>query len=265
MKEPAIFVTGAAGGIGLALLHQISESPQLGNYRIIATDLPSALAPLSPADLPPQVELHPLDVTDQQALTTLVGQLADRYLFLGLAQLAGILDHGPALSRAPGVLRRLTEVNALAVAYTCDVFAALMLEQAAQDPAGSPVPDRSIVTVASNAGNGPRANMAAYGASKAFASHYTRSLGLELGPRGIRCNVVNPGTTFTPMVEKMWQGEDRSATAIEGSPELYRTGIPLGRVAQPADVAAPVTFLLSPAARHITLAELTVDAGATQR
>lgn len=50
-----------------------------------------------------------------------------------------------------------------------------------------------------------------------------------------------------------------------GFPETFKAGIPLGRIADPRDIAGVVTFLLSEAARHVTLQEITVDGGASQR
>ncbi len=52
---------------------------------------------------------------------------------------------------------------------------------------------------------------------------------------------------------------------IDGDPSTYRTGIPLGRIAEPGDIAQAVAFLASDRARHITLQELYVDGGATLR
>ena len=105
--------------------------------------------------------------------------------------------------------------------------------------------------------------MAAYGASKAAATAYLRSLGLELAPHGIRCNVVSPGSTDTPMLRGMWSGDDESPAVIAGDAASFRLGIPLGRIARPEDIAQTVLFLCSDAARHVTLHDLRVDGGAT--
>jgi 2,3-dihydro-2,3-dihydroxybenzoate dehydrogenase len=122
-----------------------------------------------------------------------------------------------------------------------------------------------IVTVASNAAGIPRMDMATYAAAKAAAAHFTRCLGLELAGAGIRCNVVSPGSTDTEMQRSLWTGGANMASTVAGSPEHYKTGIPLGRIADPADVADAVAFLVSDRARHITLHDLYVDGGATLR
>ena len=107
--------------------------------------------------------------------------------------------------------------------------------------------------------------MAAYAASKAAATMFTRCLGLELAPHGIRCNIVAPGSTLTPMQTGMWSDADGAARVIAGVPEAFKTGIPLGKLATPEDVAEAVVFLLSGRAGHITMTDLYVDGGATMR
>ena len=92
---------------------------------------------------------------------------------------------------------------------------------------------------------------------------FTRCLGLELAPAGIRCNIVAPGSTLTAMQTGMWAAGARRV--IAGDPGTFRTGIPLGKLATPEDVADAVVFLASDRAAHITLADLYVDGGATLR
>lgn len=121
----------------------------------------------------------------------------------------------------------------------------------------------SIVTVTSNAAVVPRMGMAAYAASKAASKAYTRCLGLELAPLGIRCNTVSPGSTDTPMLHGLHTGADAAVVSVSGRPDEFRLGIPLGKVAHPRDIAAGVLFLLSDDAGHITLHDLTIDGGAT--
>lgn len=122
----------------------------------------------------------------------------------------------------------------------------------------------AIVVVSSNAGATPRIGMASYGAAKAAVTAWVRTLGLECAAHSVRCNIVSPGSTLTPMLTGMWEpGVDQSAAVITGTLEHYRLGIPLQRLAQPEDIAKACAFLLSPAARHITMHDLRVDGGAT--
>ncbi|MNP57786.1 2,3-dihydro-2,3-dihydroxybenzoate dehydrogenase [compost metagenome] len=105
--------------------------------------------------------------------------------------------------------------------------------------------------------------MAAYAASKAAVTALTKCVGLECAQYGIRCNIVSPGSTDTPMLRALWEHGGSLEETVAGSPEAYRLGIPLGRTARAEDVAEAVLFLASDRARHITMHNLCVDGGAT--
>ncbi len=172
-----------------------------------------------------------------------------------LANVAGVLRTGDVLDAEDADWADCLAVNATGVWNTGRAVGRRMHARRAG----------SIVTVASNAAGVPRAGMAAYAASKAAAVALTRGLGLELAPH-VRCNAVCPGSTDTPMQRSLWPdpGDDGGAgPVIEGSLARHRLGIPLRRIAEPADVAAAVLFLSGPAARQITMQSLTVDGGAT--
>ncbi|CAN7334434.1 2,3-dihydro-2,3-dihydroxybenzoate dehydrogenase [Phenylobacterium sp. LjRoot225] len=121
----------------------------------------------------------------------------------------------------------------------------------------------AVVAIASNAGHVPRVGMTAYCASKAALASLVRCAGLELAPYGVRCNLVSPGSTDTPMLSGMWPDADSAARAVAGSPEQFKLGVPLGKIATPAEVADAVLFLASDRASHITLHDLVIDGGAT--
>jgi NAD(P)-dependent dehydrogenase (short-subunit alcohol dehydrogenase family) len=89
-----------------------------------------------------------------------------------------------------------------------------------------------------------------YYMTKSALQSFTRGLAQELGPRDITANLVQPGSTDTEMNPA--DGE---------SADYQRSLSPLGRFGTPADIAAAVTFLASPAARHITGSIITVDGG----
>ncbi len=110
-----------------------------------------------------------------------------------------------------------------------------------------------IVFLSSTAGQRGEAFHADYAAAKGAVISLAKGLAVELGPRGIRVNVVAPGWVDTPMVAGVLKGEAR---------ERALGGIPLGRIATATDVAGPILFLLSPLARHITGEVLNVNGGA---
>jgi len=111
----------------------------------------------------------------------------------------------------------------------------------------------AIVFVSSTAGQRGEARHSAYAASKGALISYTKSLATELGPRGIRVNCVAPGWVETAMTADALADRDARA-AIERS-------IPLGRIAQPKDVAGAVLFLVSDLAAHVQGEILNVNGG----
>ena len=120
----------------------------------------------------------------------------------------------------------------------------------------------SIVTLSSTSAHGARPNNVDYGVSKLGIDHLTRTLALEYAPANVRVNAVSPGVTATPM----WSQVDRDRGAHLGlAPgELTRktvSQIPMGRVAQPSEIAALVCFLLSDAARYVTGQVIEIDGG----
>lgn len=239
-------VTGAAQGIGAAVVRALRRD----GFRAVASDRNvAALARLS-ADCP-GIEL---DVRDPVAIARAVPEVEEKYGPIEvLVNVAGVLHVGAALDTTDDQWQEVFDVNATGVFRVSRAAGAAMAARGRG----------SIITVASNAAGVPRMKMAAYAASKAAAAHFTRCLGLELAGRGVRCNVVSPGSTDTPMQRRLWDGPDGALMTVRGQPELFRSGIPLGRVADPADVAEAVAFLASERARHITMQDLYVDGGAS--
>ena len=177
---------------------------------------------------------------------------------------AGVLGPGVSVAETePADFDRVFAVNARGTFLVTRAAARVMTAQG-QSQADAPS-DRAITVIASNAAGVPRHGMGVYAASKAAASAVTRSLGLEVAADGIRCNVVNPGSTDTAMQRDYW-GDDPAAgkaRVLGGDLATARLGIPLGRIATADDVAEVVVFLSSPEARHVVLQEIYVDGGAT--
>lgn len=243
-------ISGAGGGIGAATAHALARTGRT----VVVVDVDATAADGVTAKLQVEglrAESRRLDVTDPAAVEQVVGELEDS---LGpiteLVNGAGVLRPATALDTSDDDWAATFATNATGVFTLSRAVARRM----------APRGRGAIVTISSNAAGVPRTGMAAYAASKAAATHFTRCLGLELAPYGIRCNVVSPGSTDTPMLAGLAAGD-----VISGDPAAFRTGIPLGRIAAPADVADAVVFLLSDQARHITMHDLYVDGGATLR
>ncbi len=121
----------------------------------------------------------------------------------------------------------------------------------------------AIVTVASNAAHAPRLGMSAYGASKAALRSLCLTVGLEMAPHGVRCNIVSPGSTDTEMQRSLWKTPESEQQTIDGFPEQFKLGIPLKKIAQPQEIANTILFLASEQASHVVLQDIVVDGGAT--
>ncbi|MFD5139103.1 2,3-dihydro-2,3-dihydroxybenzoate dehydrogenase [Streptomyces sp. NPDC058378] len=248
-------VTGAGRGIGEAVVHALAGR----GARVLATDLDTEGVTALEKTYEGRVTARTLDVTDPAAVEELVEE-AERTLGpLDIAvNVAGVLRVSSVADLSDEEWAATFAVNTHGVFHVSRSVSRRMADRGSG----------SIVTVASNAAGVPRTGMAAYAASKAAAVMFTKCLGLEVAPRGVRCNTVSPGSTLTDMQRGMWTAGDEEAAArrvIEGDPSTYRTGIPLGRIADPCDIADAVAFLVSDRARHITMHDLYVDGGATLR
>ena len=109
-----------------------------------------------------------------------------------------------------------------------------------------------IVLVSSTAGQRGEAFHADYAASKGAMISLVKSLCIELAPRGITVNSVAPGWVDTEMTASVLSGDYRERAA---------RAIPVGRIATADDIAAPIVFLCSPVARHVTGEILNVNGG----
>ncbi|UQX04854.1 2,3-dihydro-2,3-dihydroxybenzoate dehydrogenase [Streptomyces sp. RerS4] len=253
MDGTIALVTGAAGGIGGAVARALGRRGVL----VAAVDrdpehLRRAVEELTAQGV--KATAYPTDVTDSADVEATVERVERELGPIGhLVNAAGVLRLGQAREFSDEDWNATFAVNATGVFHVSRAVVNRMAERARG----------SLVTVASNAAGTPRSDMSAYAASKAAATMFTKSLGLEVARHGIRCNVVAPGSTDTPMLRSMWHDESGPQASIRGNGETFRVGIPLGRLAQPWHIADAVVFLLSDEASHITLHTLTVDGGAT--
>ncbi len=119
----------------------------------------------------------------------------------------------------------------------------------------------SIINVTSRLATVGVLTMAIYSASKGAIRALTRAAAVELAPRGIRVNDVVPGMTKTRLYDP-WLATQADPAQAE---DEVVAAIPLGRLAQPDDIAAAVTYLASDEARYITGVTIPVDGGYTAK
>lgn len=247
----AAFVTGAAGGIGLALVKGLRDA----GAKVFATDTAKGLANL-PEQNDPGTYWQALDIRDAEGVAQSVAQAEEMFGPVSLAvHAAGVLSTVPLLDLTSEEWERVIGINTTG---TFNVLQSLGRVMSVRSKG-------AMVVVSSNAATIPRMNMSAYATSKAAATMLTRCVGLDLAAKGVRCNIVAPGSTLTPMQTGMWADENGAESVIQGNLEIFKSGIPLGKLATPEDIAAAAIFLLSDQAGQITMTDLYVDGGATLR
>lgn len=253
IRGKVALVTGAAQGIGEAVARALVEH----GAAVAAVDHNAECLGILVSELNADghdVVAFQVDVSDSQAVDEIVEEI-ERVMgpIEILVNVAGVLRTGSIETLSDENWAMTFAVNSTGVFYVSRSVVRRMV----------PRMSGAIVTVGSNAANVPRMNMSAYVASKAAGVMFTKCLGLEHAQHNIRCNVVSPGSTETPMQWSLWSNEHTGQTVIAGSPETFRLGIPLRKLATPLDIAEAVLFLVSDQAGHITMHDLCVDGGAT--
>jgi NAD(P)-dependent dehydrogenase (short-subunit alcohol dehydrogenase family) len=241
-------VTGAASGIGAAVARQLIDD----GWQVIGLDraFGDAVA-VAPSE---QVEgLVPVacDVSDEASIEAAFARVAERFGHLdALVCAAGILATGALVDMPVADFDRIFAVNTRGAWLCARAGVALMRRR----------PDKArparLVFIGSISGIRPKTGGGAYGAQKSALHVITGVMAAELAPEGILVNAVAPGTVETPMIA--------AVTAAPATGSYRPSGVsPLGRVAQPEDVANVVRFLCGGDAAYVAGSIIPVD-GATR-
>jgi 3-oxoacyl-[acyl-carrier protein] reductase len=238
----AVLVTGGSNGLGRAIAAAFLEE----GGRVGILDLEEATALAGRDDVVSIVG----DVADPKVATGAVAAVVDRFGRLDvLVNDAAAYPDAPIVTMAIEDWRRVFEVNVTGALATMQAFARHCAERGNRGGA-------SVVNITTGSARSPRPEGAAYAASKAALETLSKVAAMELGPRGIRVNVVSPGYIDV----RGWSDAfpDRASDDLR---EALVAAIPLGRAGRPQDVAQAVLFVCSDEAAHISGAVLDVDGG----
>ncbi len=245
MTRPVLLVTGALAGIGRATALAAAR----GGYDILISgrqeDRGRALAE-EIRGLGAEAVFQRTDVREEAEVAALVAAALARFGRLDAAlNNAGTEDTpGPLADQDGQSYRRVFDTNVLGT------MLCLRHEMAAMQEKGG-----AIVNVSSTFGSLGARNASVYAASKHAVEGFTKSAALEGAAHGIRVNAVAPGLTETDMLAR-WTGSPEAQRALTAK-------VPMGRIGQPAEIAAAVLCLLSEATSYVTGQILRIDGGET--
>jgi NAD(P)-dependent dehydrogenase (short-subunit alcohol dehydrogenase family) len=239
LVDKVAIVTGGGSGIGLATAKRFVTE----GAAVVIGDRDTAALERAVAEVGPDLLTVRCDVTDETDVQALVAATLDTH-----GRLDVVFANAGIGSSASIVDADLAEW--MNVVNVCLAGPFLTIKHAAPKmrPGGS-----IVVTTSLNAVQ-PGTGMSAYCAAKAGAAMLVQVAALELGPAGIRVNAVGPGLVRTNLTDAMW--------LLPALVDEYVDNTPLGRYAEPSDIANLVTFLASDEASFISGSQYLVDGGA---
>jgi 2-hydroxycyclohexanecarboxyl-CoA dehydrogenase len=238
-------VTGAGSGIGRAIAIRLAEEGAV----VAATDLvPDHVEATAELARGPTIAVE-LDVTSDASIERAVAEVQDR---LGpidvLVNNAGWDKMEPFVESEPGTWDRVLSIN---------LRGPIAVTRAVLDPMIERRRGR-IVNIASDAGRVGSTGEAVYSGAKAGIIGFSRTIAREVARYGINVNTVCPGPTNTPLLQREAEHNPKLVAALSRA-------IPLGRPAEPEEIAAAVAFFASDDAAFITGQTLSVSGGLTMQ
>lgn len=242
-------VTGGTKGIGRAIADKLASQ----GARVIVT------ARSQPEDKNLPYQYIAADLTIPSQVADLTSQLNAEYGGIDI-----LINNAGGLTTPGGGFSTLTDAD-WEKEFQLNLFASIRLDKMLV-PKMIEKKSGVIIHISSVAGKQPlwHLNMA-YAVAKAALNSYSKTLASELASKGVRVLTVSPGATKTPPMEKFVT--DYAASAGISTEEAFDQllnqvgGIPMGRMAEPAEVASLIHFLVSPGASYLTGANYAIDGG----
>jgi NAD(P)-dependent dehydrogenase (short-subunit alcohol dehydrogenase family) len=235
-------ITGGCSGIGLATVRRFAEE----GANVVIGDLDDARGAEIAAEVGGRY-VH-TDVVDQEQVDTLFKTAKDTYGSVDIAfNNAGISppEDASILDTDLDAWRRVQEVNLTSVYLCCKAALPYMIDQ----KSGSIINTASFVAVM-----GAATSQISYSASKGGVLSMSRELGVQFAREGVRVNALCPGPVNTPLLQELFANDpDRAARRL--------VHVPVGRFAEPVEIANAVLFLASDESSFITASTFLVDGG----
>jgi NAD(P)-dependent dehydrogenase (short-subunit alcohol dehydrogenase family) len=242
LQDRVAVITGAGSGIGLASARRLAAE----GAKIVAVDIDEAAAKAAAAET--GGTFIAADVASEADVSQMFEQTAQQFGRIDIAfHNAGISppDDDSILTTGPDAWRRVQEVNLTSVFLCCKYVIPYMQRQGN----GSIINTASFVAVL-----GAATSQISYTASKGGVLAMSRELGVQFAREGIRVNALCPGPVNTPLLRELFAKDpERAARRL--------VHVPVGRFAEPEEIAAAVAFLASDDASFITASSFLVDGG----
>jgi meso-butanediol dehydrogenase / (S,S)-butanediol dehydrogenase / diacetyl reductase len=244
-NQQVILVTGGASGMGAACARAFAAS----GAKVVIIDRNQTLGEVVAAETGAHLELG--DISDSSFCDAVVQRSFEKFGKIDvLVNAAGIIVRSTGMETSDEAWHKIMNVNVSGSFFMAR--AALRIMKAQKYGA--------IVNFGSIWGDVGASGVAAYCASKGAIHNLTRALALEHAQDGIRINAVCPGEVNTPMLQA-----ERSEAVTPALLEKLAQTVPMGRLAEPEEIARVVLFLASSDASYMTGSLVTVDAGFTAR
>ena len=238
--DKVVIVTGAGSGIGAGTAQRFSDE---GANVVLAGRTREKLQHVASKLPAARTHVHVTDVRLLSDVANLVAAALQRFGRLDvLVNNAGVAPTGPVDEVGIEAWNDVIATDLTGVFYcTREALPHLKATRG------------SIVNVSSVSGIGGDWGMSFYNAAKGAVTNFTRACAMDFGPVGVRVNAVCPSLTRTDLTQEMFSDDALI--------DRFRERIPLGRAAEPADIAGVIAFLASDDARFVTGVNLPVDGG----